>query len=327
MTTTLRRTRLPLAAAALLAVGAPLSAQETVTLRFNWGEGQARVTSETEVTMTADMMDNSTTASLGYTISVQEHPDGYVVRHSDYDFGDGLGMEALAELGPGSSQRIAEVAQSMQDIAADMIVSPDGEYLRMADDNSIEELMSTIADLMEEVFAETGMAGMEDVRGQFMDREAWGRSAEFGWERMIGQWVGDWVIGEARTVTTNFPLPIGDTQLEMTQELTVEGRTSCGPRGGECFVLLARSASDEAFVDMMREMIEETMAEMGAGGMAPEIIDLDMSVESRMLVEVGTLRPISSSSTTSIWQVLAMMGNEMAMDQSQSESTTWDWGN
>jgi hypothetical protein len=112
----------------------------------------------------------------------------------------------------------------------------------------------------------------------------------------------------------------------MLEELSWEGTEPCPDGSGECAVMVGSSASGDDYLEQVRTMMADMMAEMGAGAeMAVDILELDMRQTSRLHLRRDTMAPVSMVTTVEVRQKMAAMGMEMAMEQSQVSRTNWDW--
>lgn len=322
-------TAVTLAASLSTALAFPAAAQESVTLEFDWPLVAARVITETESETSTPMGPQSSSGTMAATVTVSEHPEGYLIAYSDYDFGDGLDLGALQTedvidaLGP---ERLGEVMELAQTASSDVLVSGDGAFLRVADPADLQLIIDAMAGIFDRVAAMGPNPMLQGMRARLLNPETWDRMLGAAWQEQIGKWRGRWTAGEVRTDTTGYPNPLGDEPLSMLQGLTFEGTEPCPGGPGTCAVMMATARSDEALRARFQDLMNDMMTEMGAAGMELEISEFDLDQTTRLHFRVDGMVPMRSETTMVTRQVMLMMGREQVTEQSVVTRITWDWG-
>lgn len=309
----------------------PAAAQESLTLRFAWPEGSARVTSVTEVTTNAPMMPGgggSSSTSMAATMTVSRHPEGYRVSYSDYDFGNGLGFADLIDGDTPTEEEMMRFLQGVQQANGDILVSADGDYLRLADPAQLEPIMSLLEQVFEALTREAPMAPLQSMRDRLMDPATWEEMASVGWNSQLARWRGEWTRGEVRQDSTAFPSPLGEGQLVMLEELAWDGFEPCPDGSGECVVMAGTARSDDSYREKVEAMMTDMLSQMGASGdVGVELLEMDMSQTTRLYLRRDTMVPVSMLIDLASKQGMAVMGMEMSVEQTQTSRTTWEWAN
>ena len=309
------------------AVAAPAAAQERADLAFDWGEGTAQVTLRTRTVTAADGADQTGSSTMTSTLTVERDGAGWILRYSDFDFGEGLGLDDLGDVSGMDPERLSSVIEAVRGATPDVRIDADGEFAGLASEESLQPLMDAIAGLFDEMLALAPMPQFQQMRDQMMVPETWIEATRAGWHEQIGKWRGSWVVGESRADSTEFPNPLGGEPIAMAQTLQFEGRVDCGAGSGACLAFTSIARSDDAFRDQMESIMADMMVEMGVpANMAPTITSLDTTTRTRVVFEADGMRPVESEAVVSSFMVMAMMGQEQVIDQQQTQTTTWAWG-
>jgi len=316
--------------AALALLAAPVSAQETVRLSFDWPAGlSGTVTTTSSQTSGAMGMNMSQTYVISQRIETESHPEGLLVRYLDGELVDMTGDMAQGAAGTeGFMGAIAEAGY-------DMIVDDDGSLVRIVRDSAtmaalrvaMEEMMGTEGGSED---ASGGMAGM--LEGMFSD-DALNAQIEQGWAQMAGSWVRDeFTLGETVTSREEAPFPLMQNRTLLTEKATtVRERVPCvaGGAADECVLVVVETSIDP---EDMRQMMDEMFAQM-IGGMGADM-DLEIGLgafEQTMVTETvldpTTMLPYSSTVTTAADMEMTVMGQTMPTRQEMSVTMEYDWEN
>lgn len=318
------------ALAAGLGMGLPgsVAAQASVTLDFGWPATSARVVTEMTTVAGNPMGPRSDTTSLAATLTVERVPEGYRIAYADYDFGGGLGLDSLEQAAALEPGRMAELLEMAQQASPDILVSPDGAFLQIADPADLQPILDAMASIFDEVQAMAPNPMLAGMRERLLDPATWNTTLAAAWDEQVGKWRGSWTAGQVRADTTAFPNPLGDEPLPMRQELSFEGFEDCPDGSGRCAVLVGMARSDAALQDRFQALMNDMMAQMGAPPeMSVEVSELDVKQTTRVHFRPDGMIPIQSRVTVETHQVMAVMGREQATDQTQVTRVTWDWEN
>lgn len=284
----LRRAVLPLVTAILLAP--PLAAQTgdtTVALRFGWAPGmEAKVELEKVRVRRMEGRVDSMRSRVRYTMRVEEHPEGRLVKWS------GLEWVEVPDL-PGQGEFMRHVTQAIT-ILPGWVVSPRGAMLRL---DNVAQTRTLANAMLTRVIA----ANIRDVPPDALrimeqvtpDRvlEALARQE---WDAQVGLWLdADLEPGREYAAESREPSPLNPAlTIPMRLRFRMSARIPCAPGDAEprCVEMRMSSAPEpEAFRGALRDIV----AQMGiASSDADEMIrglTKESSVEA--VVEPATLRP------------------------------------
>jgi hypothetical protein len=302
------------------------AAQETRSLRFAWPEGsaaQVSVSSSSSVSMMGQT--TSVDGELTYRLRTEPEGDGLVVRYSDYVF-DGEEMEAL--IGSENPEELSRVLSSTQ---ADIRIGSDGRFLGLADYEDMRASMEAVLAPHRESLAAEGMAGiLDDFVEATLSEEAMTDAAELQWNQMVGFWADRTLtVGEPGRVPSEMVFPIlTTTPVTLETELRLVGSTECPAGSGatRCVELASSAAPDG---EELRNLMDIFMAEMAeqAGGMGVElgVTAMDLRLESTLIVDEATLRPLRIETTSNTALEMDAMGMPQTMANEQTVVTTFDW--
>jgi hypothetical protein len=275
-------------ATAPLAGQEPSAAADTARLRFGWTAGTtARVDFERlRIRDTGAGVDTSRIA-YAYTMRVEAHPEGLVVRSSD----------AVWEEIPGDEAE--PLARMMKALAAGgipggvgSVIASDGEFLRVTGLGELREaLLQGLGGSLESM---EGAAGVEDILSSLLTEEALELSAAQEWTSLVGFWlaadleVGSFYEFEDEMDTGLVPgMPIPAVVVFGAEE-----RVPCsGDEGAaRCIRLITETIPEpEAFEALTRRLMTTFgVPEREADALAME---MDVEVLTALVAEEGTLLP------------------------------------
>jgi hypothetical protein len=262
---------------------------------------------------------------VSYRIRIEEDGSGFVLRYSDYVF-DGEEMEAI--VGGGDPEELTRVLSSTQ---SDVRIGGDGQFLGLADYEGMRASMEALLAPQREALDAQGMAGiLEDFVEATLSEEAMTDAAELQWNQMVGFWAGRTLsVGEPVVVPSEMAFPVlANTPVSLDTELRLIGPADCPEGSGatRC-VELASSASPDG--EELRNLMDIFMAEMSeqAGGMGIEIgvTSMDLRLESTLIVDEDTLRPLRIETTSDTALEMDAMGVTQNMENEQTVVTVFDW--
>ena len=323
----MRRPSLPGSALVLLAlsVATPASAQQSYSLDFAWPPGSADVTVETSISASVMGQPQTLDMEMGYRMEVSEEGVALRVSYSDYVM-DGVGMEALAE--SGSPEEMTRLISNAQ---ADILVSPEGEFLGLADYPAVRAAMDEMMASQRAELEASGMGGMfDDLMEASLSEEAMTSGARLQWEQLVGYWVGRTLtVGDTVTVEGEMPFPImTTTPVPLDTKLTVVGPVACPEgSGAETCVELTSTASPDP--EEMRNLMDVFMADMaeraGGSGMEMGITSMALEMTSTLVVEESTLLPLRLEIQTGTELEMDVMGMVQSMTNEQAVVTHYAW--
>jgi len=308
-----------------LLAAVPASAQEAISLTFDWEPGLRAVVTQTmdQASGTAGMtMEQRTVAR--HTLETAEHPRGLVIR-----FRDGELIESAAPTlqgVPGAEAFTRTIAEAPYDV----IVDDEGELLSIErDEATMRDLEVALSEMLEPLRAMPGAAGMTGMLEGMISDAALNAEAEQNWSSSVGLWTGDeFVVGETYTSREEAPFPMMENRtLIMDLETTLEGRVPCteGASADSCVRLVVRSAADP---EDIRAMMEEMFAEMFAGGgmeMQIELGEFEQSSVVEAVIEPETLLPHTITVRSDADIEVTVMGQTMPTVQESVMVVRYDW--
>jgi hypothetical protein len=305
---------------------ASAAAQETTDLNFAWPAGsEAAVTVSSSTSASIMGQTTSIDGELTYRMITEADGDGLILRYSDYVF-DGQEMEAL--IGSGDPEELIRVLSSTQ---ADLRIGADGQFLGLVDYEGMRASMDALLAPQRESLGAQGMGGiLDDFVEATLSEEALSDAAELQWNQMVGFWAGRTLtVGEPVRVPTEMAFPIlAATPVTLETELRLVGPVDCpGGSGAARCVELASSSSPDG--EELRNLMDLFMAELSeqAGGMGMEVgvTSMDLRLESTIIVDEATLRPLRIETTSQTDLEMDAMGTTQNMANEQTVVMTFDW--
>lgn len=302
------------------------AAQESRSLEFAWPAG-----SEAAVTMTsstsASVMGQTTSmeGEVAFRLRTEEDGGDFILRFSDYVF-DGEEMETI--VGGGDPEELTRVLSSTQ---SDVRIGADGQFLGLVDYAGMRASMEALLAPQREALDAQGMGGiLEDFVEATLSEEAMTGAAELQWNQMVGFWAGRTLsVGEPVVVPSEMAFPIlATTPVNLDTELRLIGPADCPERSGasRCIELASSAAPDG---EELRNLMDIFMAEMSeqAGGMGIEIgvSSMNLLLESTLIMDEETLRPLRIETTSDTALEMDAMGVTQNMENEQTVVTVFDW--
>jgi hypothetical protein len=262
---------------------------------------------------------------LTYRIRTEADGDGLVLRYSDYVF-DGEEMETL--IGSGNPEEMTRVLSSTQ---SDIRVGPEGQFVGLVDYAGMRASMEALLAPQRETLGAQGMGGiLDEFVEATLSEEALSDAAELQWNQMVGFWAGRTLtVGEPVRVPSEMAFPIlATTPVTLETELRLVGPADCPEGSGatRCVELASSAAPDG---EELRNLMDVFMAEMSeqAGGMGMEVgvTSMDLRLESTLIVDEDTLRPLRIETISDTALEMDAMGMTQNMENQQTVVSTFDW--
>lgn len=305
---------------------ASIAAQETTDLTFAWPEGsEAAVTVSSSTSASIMGQTSSMEGQLTYRIRTEADGEAIVLRYSDYVF-DGQEMEEL--IGSGNPEELTRVVSSTQ---ADLRIGADGRFLGLVDYEGMRASMEALLAPQRESLGAQGMGGiLDDFVEATLSEEALSEAAELQWNQMVGFWAGRTLtVGEPVRVPSQMAFPIlASTPVTLETELRLVGPVECPEASGatRCVELASSAAPDG---EELRNLMDVFMAELSeqAGGMGMEVgvTSMDLRLESTIIMDEATLRPLRVETNSDTALEMDTMGMSQTMENAQTVVTTFDW--
>lgn len=268
------------ASAAAQALGHHVVPGDTVRLRFAWPVGTiARVEATRYRERNAERVD-TTESRVRYRMNVREDDDGLLITYDDFGFDEAAagGMQIS-----GLDERIAAMVPRI-------VVSREGEFLRIEDVESIRALVDTM------LAAELGAEELDmarDVMASMMSDEALAAMAAQDWNASVGMWVDtDIELDAVYEFEDEAPMPIvPGAVIPMITQFWIERWTPCTEDGGDgqCVEIRVVSRPEP---DAVKRAIGEFMERFtGDAGDAFSFEDFNVESEVLLVTEPGTLLP------------------------------------
>lgn len=263
---------------------APDESEATIPLRFAWPAGlDVRVESTQERARQSDGKSADSVATVRYRMRTQPHDEGLRVSYADY--------EVVASSPRPEAAPLAEMEATLQRLGAvlpSLVVSPDGELLRV---DGLEPLQQQLQQLVDGLLEKAPALpeGLRTLLRSATTEEALTARAAEDWNMHVGTWHGaDFEPGSLYELETSEPLALlGNAAMPMRFEFSLEEFVPChaGAAAPQCVVLVMDSAADP---DTVRQLISGVL--QGIPGEA-RIDSLEVAHHVRLVAEPATLLP------------------------------------
>lgn len=312
-------------ALALLILPVHAAGQDAHALDFDWPEGAAQVTVETDISAQVMGQSQNLDMLMGYRMDVRRQGEGFRVTYSDYTL-DGTSMDVLAE--SGSPEDLTRMVSNAQ---PDILVSSDGRFLRLADYAALRASMEEMLAAQRTELAAGGMAGMfDDLVESSLSEESMASGAELQWNQIAGYWAGRTLtVGETVVVPSEMPFPVmTDTPVSLETELRLVGPVPCPEGSGaeRCLELASTAAPDP---EEMRNLMDVFMADIaeqaGGSGMEMGITSMTLELTSSLVVDAATLRPFRLDTRVGTAMEMDVMGMVQSMENDQTTVMRFAW--
>lgn len=275
---------------ALAALAAPPAAEaqpaagatSVVRLGFDWKPGTtARVESRRLHVRTVGRDSDTTLTVTRYTMRVESHPRGRLVRFEDFQVEPG----ARAQAGAPAAERLAAV------FAPSVVVSGTGQFLQVDDvARAREQLAALAASVMGSGAGDLPPALRRIVDG-FSTPEALNAQAASEWNRLVSFWTGSEMRpGVEYDMSSQEPLlPGAPITVRVTFGLT--RRVPCAPGGDTACVALERKSAPDP--EQFRAAFGRFLGQAGIPGDEVEALVSRLKVDNStsLVVEPTTLLP------------------------------------
>lgn len=259
---------------------------ETTLLKFGWPIGlRAEVVEQRETWESSEGGADSTSAALSYSMHVENHPQGYLVRHLDFVFSDsrsrgrrrqseereiGLGLEEL-------SSRVGAMIPSY-------LVSPSGELVGI---DGLARLQSEAREMLSadlEASERQGPAARELLE-KLVSREFFMTQANEVWSELVGFWIGSELeIGATYEFDQEVANPlVPNVMLPFTYRFGATERVPCFEGGDKdaCVALELVSFPDP---DAMEALILELLERMNGVDASDQVFYERLQMENYALL-------------------------------------------
>jgi hypothetical protein len=232
----------------------------------------------------------------GYTMAVEEHPEGLLVRHGDVEV---RSVEADPPLSEGTG--LTRLAASLAQHKPNLVVSRSGLLLEVEGLAETTATMSAAAKPWLDSLTAEGtelpgllgyMIGGDFLLDQYSDR----------WNSLIGLWSGGAQgVGQVTRAEVEMPSPLGPgVQIPMEIELSLPGRVPCTDTDptDSCVELLFTAVADrEQALIVLDEVYQQVMQSLAGrvsearGGWAFELADFAHEQRVRVVARPESLLP------------------------------------
>ncbi len=259
---------------------------ETALLEFQWPIGlHAKVVEQRETWENSSDGADSTSAALSYTMHVENHPQGYLVRHSDFVFSDSRSRAR------GRSDEASEITLNLEELSSQVgamipsyVVSPQGELVGI---DGLEALQSQAREMLRTDLAASERQGpaTRELLEQLLSRDFFLAQANEVWSELVGFWIGSELeIG----VTYEFeqeeanPL-VPNVMLPFTYQFGAKEMVPCtaGDRDSDCIALELVSFPDP---DAMEALILELLERMNGVDASDQVFYERLQMENYVLL-------------------------------------------
>lgn len=252
-------------------------AGETVHLNFAWPDSlDARVVLSRYREMIAERADTTRTI-ISYRMSVRPHPEGLLVRYSDFDVGNVLSADELTAL-----------QEALGGAVPSLVIDRSGQFVRIANVESVVAMVDTILGSLPDP---TGR-GRAAIDGLLTPETLAALSAQ-EWNGVVGFWLdGDLEIGALYQLEEEVEIPLlPGSRVPMISDISLTGRVPCfeGAVADGCVEAQVISYPNP---EAMAELVEDFFEEFAGETMPPLVIEaLDMETEVLLTTDPATLLP------------------------------------
>lgn len=261
---------------------------ETALLEFRWPIGlHAEVVEQRETWENSSDGADSTSAALSYTMHVENHPQGYLLRHSDFVFSDSRSRARSRR----SSDAEGEITLNLEELSSQVgamipsyVVSPRGELVGI---DGLEALQSQAREMLltDLAASERQRPATRDLLEQLLSRDFFLAQANEVWSELVGFWIGSELeIGvtyefeqeEANPLVPNVLLPF-------TYRFGAKEMVPCtaGDRDADCIALELVSFPDP---NAMEALILELLERMNGVDASDQVFYERLQMENYVLL-------------------------------------------
>jgi len=274
------------ALACLAGNGGAQERPDLTTLRFDWPVGTVAHVEQLATRIQESPSRHDTTAvRTRYRLRVDDHPRGRFVRVDSFAVGPHEG-----DMPPG----LARVAATLSALVPSYVVSPEGDFLELADAEGVKAAADS---LLAPLFRE--LAGAPEQLRAFMANAtsipALTASAAEEWNLLVGTWVGaEWEVGAIYEASGEQSTPLFPGRaVAMNYEFSAVERAPCveDAPGKDCVLLAMRVTPDSAALEGLLQEIVRTVAPEGVAELADVLRNTRTTNEVLLLTRPGTLQP------------------------------------
>jgi hypothetical protein len=258
---------------------------EQIAINFAWPAGlKASVVARRFQVRNTGGNPDTTEVTVGYTMTVEEHPDGLLVRYDDFRV---LGIKTEDRGAVPSAQAIAE---GFGAFLPDLVVSRSGELLRL---EGTERLKSEIESLVAPLLG-SATPQIDQLFETLLSEEFLTSKAAEEWNILVGSWIdSELEIGAVYELEAEEYSPLSpDIPIPFLYFFSLSSRRPCreGAPEPSCVVLEMRSYPEaEAVRRLIGELVETMTGQNLRGRFVYEEFEIENFVE--LIAEPGTLIP------------------------------------
>jgi hypothetical protein len=253
---------------------------------------------------------DSTSIRVQYSMAVEHHEQGRLIRYSDFSGPDLSGV----------SQPEQQLLQLLSSVVPSYVVSDAGELVAV---HGLDSIRATLEGWLDPLLDSLPAGEFRDLLHQMISEQTLFALAAQEWNALVGTWVGaELEVGAAYELQADEPLPmLGNVLVPFRYELGASGRVPCHPEATtpDCVELIIRSYPDpeqlqahlEAF---LRRMVEAAGPDAGVPPLTYD--DLALETEVVLVARPEDLVPFSLSSYRSV---------EVSMDVGGEQHTARDY--
>lgn len=295
---------------ACLAAQEPPSKGDAVLLSFDWPPGmKGRVEgSFTQVRRVGDAPD-STSVLYEYDLQVLGQRDSRLVTFDGHRF-----PQMPGETGAGE-----EMAGLVGALSPDMVVSKEGELLRIT---NLEKMIETVRRVLAPLARELDSRALDDFYGALLTEEVFFATAAEEWNAVVGFWIeAELELGSWYELEAEEPLPLlGNRMVPYVYEFAATRRLPCREAHPEprCVELILRSAPESgAIAAVLEGFLAGLLSEAGEGVPPLSYRDLSIVNEIVLVTEPRGLVPHRVSMRQDVAAVMEVAGEEQEGGQTR----------
>lgn len=260
--------------------------RETALLEFRWPIGlHAEVVEQRETWENSSDGADSTSAALSYTMHVENHPQGYLVRHFDFVFSDSRSRAR------GRSDEVSEITLDLEELSSQVgamipsyVVSPQGELVGI---DGLETLQARAREMLRTDLAASERKGpaTRELLEQLLSRDFFLAQANEVWSELVGFWIGSeleiGVMYEFEQEEANPLVP--NVMLPFTYQFGAKEMVPCtaGDPNADCVALELVSFPDP---NAMEALILELLERMNGVDASDQVFYERLQMENYVLL-------------------------------------------
>lgn len=260
----------------------------TIAIRFGWTAGTvSQVETIRQRVRVSDGRSDTTRSGARYTMRVEPHADGLLVRYAD------LTVPALDADTSAQARTAREFMARTANLMPSFVVGADAELLRL---ENVAQLQAFVDSLFAPMLAEMPDApvNLRTMLQSLRSEEGLTALAAQEWNMLVGTWVGgELEPGEVYGYEAEEPVPLlGGATIPTSYEFGIVETLPCTDAADApvCVALVMHSAPDpEAMKALLARFMEQITTGTMPGGVAFE--ELDVATSLAVVLEPDTMRP------------------------------------